>query len=105
MMPRSNCQLLEPACRLSPACLALLALVMLCAGAHGQTAERKENYPQVMLPSAIFTNTTAKGKTKMFEFSGIAAVGNKLIVVDNETGQLGNNNAGISDHFDQAVFE
>lgn len=41
----------------------------------------------------------------MFEFSGIAAVGNKLIVVDNETGQLGNNNAGISDHFDQAVFE
>ncbi|MFN7140225.1 MAG: hypothetical protein ACK4UN_12895, partial [Limisphaerales bacterium] len=79
---------------------------ILQAGSQVALAERSNDLAwNRMLPAASFTNVTAKGKTKMFEFSGVAAIGNKLIVVDNETGKLENNSAGIQDRFNEALFE
>jgi hypothetical protein len=58
----------------------------------------------VPLAAAEFVNTSADGEIKMFELSGATAARGELIVVDNERGMLGTNNAGLVDQAKEAVF-
>lgn len=52
-----------------------------------------------------FRHEVGEGKTKMFEFSGLAVAGSRIYVVDNESDQLGTNATGITDQKKQAFFE